>query len=91
MALLEALHLGVPVVARPVGGIAEVIEDGESGVCVQSASPEELAQACLLLLVDDVRRDQIARVGMAVVTKAFTVRHTAEQTAALYRSLQLKS
>jgi L-malate glycosyltransferase len=86
MALLETLYLGVPVVARPVGGIAEVIQDGVNGVCVGSSDPNELASACLSLLGDDSRRSALARAGATLVAENFTARHTAEQTAALYRS-----
>jgi glycosyltransferase involved in cell wall biosynthesis len=87
MALLEALHLGAPVVARPVGGIAEVIRDGVSGVWVPSAEPADLASACIALLRDDSRRNRLARAGAAVVAKEFTASHTARQMADLYRSL----
>ena len=87
MALLETLYLGVPVVARPVGGIAEVIEDEVTGVCVRSADPADLASTCLSLLQDEARRARLARAGAALVAARFTARHTAEQTAALYRSL----
>jgi L-malate glycosyltransferase len=87
MALLETLYLGVPVVARPVGGIAEVIEDGVSGMWVPSAEPADLAAACILLLRDCSRRNSLARAGAAAVKREFTARHSAEQTTALYRSL----
>lgn len=89
MALLETLYLGVPVVARPVGGITEVIENGVSGLCVKSAEPEDLASVCLSLVRDDSRRSQLARAGAAVVAKGFTAYQTAERTAALYRSLSV--
>jgi len=87
MALLEALYLGVPVVARPVGGIVEVIQDGVSGVWLPSAEPVDLASACISLLCDESRRDSLAQAGAAVVARGFTARHTVEQTRALYRSL----
>jgi glycosyltransferase involved in cell wall biosynthesis len=87
MALLETLYLGVPVVARPVGGITEVIQDGLSGVCVRSAEPADLASACVSLLKDDSRRKSLAMAGAAVVAREFTARRSADQTAALYRSL----
>jgi L-malate glycosyltransferase len=87
MALLETLYLGVPVVARPVGGIPEVIQDGVSGVLVRSADPSELASACTALLHDAPRREALARAGIAVVAREFTSCHSAEKTAALYRSL----
>ncbi|MGH9447951.1 MAG: glycosyltransferase, partial [Terriglobia bacterium] len=40
--LLEALHLGVPVVARRVGGIPEVVQHAVSGLLVDSADPRAL-------------------------------------------------
>jgi glycosyltransferase involved in cell wall biosynthesis len=89
MSLLETLYLGVPVVARPVGGIAEVIQDSLSGVWVPSAEPADLASACISLLRDHSRRNSIALAGVAVVEKEFTARLSAERTAALYRSLSL--
>jgi L-malate glycosyltransferase len=88
MALLETLYLGVPVVARPVGGIAEVIQDGSSGVWVSSADPGELASACVALLHDGARRAVLAKAGTALVARAFTAYHTAGKTASLYRSLR---
>jgi L-malate glycosyltransferase len=87
MALLETLYLGVPVVARPVGGIAEVMEDGVSGVFVRSADSSDLAAACVALMQDAPRREALAKAGAATVAGAFTSRHSAQQTAALYRSL----
>ena len=49
MVMLEAMVLRVPVVAREVGGIPEVIQDGVSGILVPSDSPEDLGQACLAI------------------------------------------
>jgi glycosyltransferase involved in cell wall biosynthesis len=58
--LLEAMSLGVPVVATAVGGLSEIIEDGVTGLLVQPKDPEALAHACLELLNDPGRRQQMA-------------------------------
>jgi len=87
MALLETMYLGIPVVARPVGGIAEVVRDGVNGIWVRSPEPEGFAAACVSLLRDDSRRAALGRAGAALVTDKFTARHTACRTADLYRSL----
>jgi L-malate glycosyltransferase len=86
MALLEALYLEVPVVARPVGGIPEVIQDGMNGVWVESPEPSRLAEACLQLLHDDARRSSLARAGAQLVVERFTANSTADRLAALYYS-----
>jgi glycosyltransferase involved in cell wall biosynthesis len=87
IALLEALYLGVPVVARPVGGVAEVTQDGLSAIWVNSSTPSALAQACLLLVTDDSRRSCLARAGMTRVAEQFSANRTANRVAQLYREL----
>lgn len=87
MVLLEALHLRVPVVVRPVGGVAEVIRDGVNGICVQSAGPPELAQACLRLLDEPALRSSLGNAGALRVADQFTANLTARQVSRLYSSL----
>jgi glycosyltransferase involved in cell wall biosynthesis len=45
IAMLEALTLGLPIVATDVGGIRELIGDGSDAVLVQPRRPDELAKA----------------------------------------------
>lgn len=52
--LMEALALGIPVVASRVGGIGELITDGVEGRLVPPRHPEDLAAALSELLDDDV-------------------------------------
>lgn len=87
MVLLEALYLGVPVVARPVGGIAEVVENGVNGIWVESSEPSALAEACLDLLSDEARRKRMALAARNVVAEKFAIEHTAARLTKLYCSL----
>jgi glycosyltransferase involved in cell wall biosynthesis len=50
--LLEAMQSGTPIVASSVGGIPEVLDDGKSGVLINSESVEELETAILKIAED---------------------------------------
>jgi glycosyltransferase involved in cell wall biosynthesis len=59
-AAVEALAAGIPVVATAVGGVPEVVHDGENGLLVEPGSPELLAAAMRRVLEEDGLRDRLA-------------------------------
>ena len=59
--VLEAMASGVPMIATNVGGLPEIIKDGENGFLVEPKNPEEIAEKVLLLLEDDKLRERISR------------------------------
>jgi glycosyltransferase involved in cell wall biosynthesis len=59
-AAVEALAAGTPVVATAVGGVPEVVHDGENGLLVEPGSPELLAAAMRRVLEEDGLRDRLA-------------------------------
>jgi len=61
--IVEAMALGIPVVATRVGGIPEVVVDKETGVLVSPEDPQALAEAMLDLLGDDRRREAMGTAG----------------------------
>ena len=80
IALLEALAAGIPVAARAVGGVPEVLEEGRLGELVEEDDPEAMAVAVSRALhrtVDDATRDQVVR--------SFAVERLCSDVAALYR------
>lgn len=87
MILLEAQYLGVIVVARTVGGIPDVIQDGVNGLLVDSSDPRSLAQACLRALSDRALRERLAEAGARIVPESFAADAMARQVAQLYSSL----
>jgi len=50
--LLEAMYLGVPVVASATGGISEIVTDGSNGLLVEPKSESRLAASCMSLIAD---------------------------------------
>jgi glycosyltransferase involved in cell wall biosynthesis len=69
--LLEAAHLGVPVVATKVGGTPEVVRDGKTGLLIPPDSPDELVGALRRLQSDSALRRRLAASGREAVRGSF--------------------
>jgi glycosyltransferase involved in cell wall biosynthesis len=50
--LIEAQMAGCPVVTVPVGGVRDLVDEGETGIVTDGLDPEELAQRVVELLRD---------------------------------------
>jgi L-malate glycosyltransferase len=87
LSILEAMLCGVPVVAPRVGGIPEIIADGSEGVLVGEREPQAFAAACLDLLSNRNRRDELASRGCERVSEIFNV----QQMVLKYRNLYLEA
>jgi len=89
MVILEAMALGVPIVARDVGGIREVLDHGVTGILVPSADIEKLTEPCLMLLHDRPLRTRIAQNARTAVVQKYSADANAAQILRLYHSLVL--
>jgi glycosyltransferase involved in cell wall biosynthesis len=83
----QALAVGTPVVATAIGGIPEIVRDGETGRLVPPADANALAQAILELLRDRGRARALAAAGAALVRERFTSATTMAATTAVYEDL----
>jgi glycosyltransferase involved in cell wall biosynthesis len=59
--LLEAMAAGLPVVASRVGGIPEIVSEGETGLLVEPDNPDALAEALRLLCQNESLRFSMGR------------------------------
>lgn len=83
LALLEAMALARPIVAAAVGGIPEMLVDGESGVLVPADDAPALAAGVASLIGDRERRERMGAAAHRRLTTVFTLdRFTAEMFAA---------
>lgn len=87
VALMEALALGLPVVATGVGGITEVVDDGVEGRLVPPGQPTALAAALLEVLSDKDRRAAMARAA-ARRGSTLSIESAVRRTEALYEELR---
>lgn len=83
----EAMMAGIPVVATRVGGIPEIVADGETGVLVDPDDDAALAGALQDLLDHPERRRQLAGRAKAFALEQLTVSGMARSYGALYRQL----
>lgn len=84
--LLEAMASGVNVVATRVGGIPEIIQDGQNGLLVPPDNPEQLACAINKLLDDRELMQQLASRALCDV-KQFDLQVMMDHTYRLYQAL----
>jgi glycosyltransferase involved in cell wall biosynthesis len=75
LVILEAMSLGIPVVASEEGGIPDIIEQGRSGVMVPKNDPVALAEALAALIQSPSRRQEMGQAGLAAYRARFTSAH----------------
>ncbi|MDD2714389.1 MAG: glycogen synthase [Candidatus Wallbacteria bacterium] len=81
---LEAMSCNVPVVASAVGGIKEVVVDGETGFLVPPSNPKVLADAVCSLLHDREKACRFGLAGRERVLQKFTWEKIARDTKKCY-------
>jgi glycosyltransferase involved in cell wall biosynthesis len=81
---LEAMACGRPVIASKVGGLLEVIDDGNDGLLVAPESPAALAAAITRLLLDAAERRRLGRAARERVETAYTASTVAARMAEHY-------
>jgi glycosyltransferase involved in cell wall biosynthesis len=87
LALLEAMASGTPVVASNLGGLPEVVHDGETGFLVEPGNVAELKARLERLLLDDRLAAEMGDNARRHVVGTFTWEKCAERCLAVYEEL----
>jgi glycosyltransferase involved in cell wall biosynthesis len=74
LSILEAMAAGLPVVSSRVGGVPELVVDGETGLLVPPGDPEALAVALGRLVADPGLRRRLGAAGRERARRCFDVR-----------------
>jgi glycosyltransferase involved in cell wall biosynthesis len=87
IAVLEAMYMGVPVVAAHVSGTAEIIENGVSGILIRDRDPRQYVDAILRITRDLDYRSNLMDAAKKVIEERFTQERVTEEYMHLYNSV----
>ena len=88
LVILEAMALGLPVVATAIDGLPEVVDDGVTGLLYPLGDSERLAHCILALLHDRVRAAALGDAGRARLDSRFSQHAFAAGIMNLYRGVK---
>lgn len=86
MSLVEAMAQGTPVIASKIGGMLDIVVDGETGVLVAPDDPDALATGIIQLLQNDALRAAMGARGQALVQQQFSWEIVTDSLLASYRA-----
>lgn len=87
--LLDAMAAGKPVVATRVGGIPEVVADGETGLLVEPRDHKGMADAIVRLLNDPELRGRMGAAGLERARRRFSAERMVQDTLRVYKRVAL--
>jgi len=87
VAALEAMAVGRPLVASAVGGLADAVADGVTGLLVPPDDPARLAAALEVLLRDPVLRASLGNAAARHVAERFSAEQLVDAYERLYRRI----
>ena len=87
--IIEAMGMGLPVVATNVGGIPEIIEHGKNGLIIPDKNPIALALNLLTLIQDPSLRERYGQEARRTILEKFEIRKMVNNILDLYKYLLL--
>ncbi len=87
---LEAMAVGIPVVATSVGGLPEIVEHGSTGLLVPPADAAALAKSIVWIIDHPLEAREMAAAAKSVVEKKFTAAAMARKTEGIYQRMMEK-
>lgn len=87
VSIIEAMNAGVPVIASRVGGIPELIWDGEDGILIRPKSPEDIKKSITLLVRDWALRATIIKNADAKAQSTFHVKTMVNRMELIFKEL----
>lgn len=88
--ILEALMMEVPVISTAVGGVPDIIRDGQEGVLIQPGEPRKMASAIMNFLDDPAILGRMALKGKETVENRFDFKVRTLKLEKIYRKIMEK-
>ncbi|WP_066382153.1 glycosyltransferase family 4 protein [Anabaena sp. CA = ATCC 33047] len=88
MPVVEAMSMGLPVIATRGGAFPELVKDGKTGLLVERGDVDDLAEAMLQLLLDDNLRQAMGEAGRQQAVEKFDWDHQAQQLLHHYQTMR---
>jgi glycosyltransferase involved in cell wall biosynthesis len=85
--LLDAIALGIPVVAARTGGVPDVVADRETGMLVEPKNPGALADAILYTRQHPEEMHRMTQNARNRVLQSFTIESMVAKTVAVYQNI----
>ncbi len=85
--ILDAQYFSLPVIATPVGGMKEIVRDGENGITVPVDDPASLAKAIMSLIASEEKRKHFGEKGKEQILKYHTPGIMAGETIQVYKQM----
>ena len=85
--ILEAFAYGKPVIASRLGGMAELVDDGETGYLFEAGNPQALAETIQRAVSDPNKLIEMGRVARAKVEQEFSPERHLEQIMNVYTNI----
>lgn len=90
VSLIEAQAASVPVLSTKVGGIEDVVLEGETAVLVENNNLESFSQGLLKLVEDEALRESFSKNGYAFVQEKFGYKRLINDISTLYEKLLIE-
>ena len=87
MAVLDAWAYGIPVVCTPVGGLPDIIHDGENALLFDFGNIDQLSNRIELLINDESLRNKISLKSYELANTIFNLQHINKQIGNLYKEI----
>lgn len=87
MAVLDAWAYGLPVVTTPVGGVPDIVVDGENGLLFTPGDVATLANKLSMLIESEELRATISKESLHLANTTFNVNTIANELANIYKDI----